>query len=176
MFGSWLGGWDTQQATINTNGVYTDVVVGNRSYDHQLIWGATKNSNNSVGLNLDWQFNNDLRLTLDYHDSSAVKVGSELPNEMGFTTTNKGVVTHTNGGNSGISTFSYDTTFNPSDYYATGIQLWDAKKENDLEQVQINGEWDVNFGTVKTVKFGISRIENEFADVRMSNLTALNSS
>ena len=169
MFGSWLGGWDTQQATINTNGVYTDVVVGNRSYDHQLIWGATKNSNNSVGLNLDWQFNNDLRLTLDYHDSSAVKVGSELPNEMGFTTTNKGVVTHTNGGNSGISTFSYDTTFNPSDYYATGIQLWDAKKENDLEQVQINGEWDVNFGAVKTVKFGISRIENEFADVRMGN-------
>ncbi len=169
MFGSWLGGWDTQQATINTNGVYTDVVVGNRSYDHQLIWGATKNSNNSVGLNLDWQFNNDLRLTLDYHDSSAVKVGSELPNEMGFTTTNKGVVTHTNGGNSGISTFSYDTTFNASDYYATGIQLWDAKKENDLEQVQINGEWDVNLGVVKTVKFGISRIENEFADVRMGN-------
>ena len=78
------------------------------------------------------------------------------------------VVTHTNGGNSGISTFSYDTNFNPSitmqQAYSFGMQ-----KENDLEQVQINGEWDVNFGNVKTVKFGISRIENEFADVRMGN-------
>ena len=36
MFGSWLGGWTTQQAT-NENGVYTDVVVGDRGYDHQLI-------------------------------------------------------------------------------------------------------------------------------------------
>ena len=169
MFGSWLGGWDTQQATINSNGVYTDLVVGNRSYDHQLIWGATKNLNNSIGLNIDWQLNDDLRVSFDYHDSSSVKVGSELPNEMGFTTDKKGVLTQTNAGTSGINTFAYDTAFNAADYYSTGIQLWDAKKENDIEQLQINGEWNLDLGMIKSVNFGISRIENVFADVRMGN-------
>ena len=43
MFGSWLGGWTTTQGTINKNGVYTDVVVGDRGYDHQLLWGDTVN-------------------------------------------------------------------------------------------------------------------------------------
>ena len=169
MFGSWLGGWDTQQATINSNGVYTDLVVANRSYDHQLIWGSTKNSNNSIGLNIDWQFNDDLSLSFDYHDSSSLKVGSELPNEMGFTSDKKGILTHTNGGTSGINTFSYDTAFNASDYYSTGIQLWDAKKENEIEQIQINGQLNLDIGLLKSVNFGISRIENVFADVRMGN-------
>ena len=169
MFGSWLGGWDTQQATINSNGVYTDLVVGNRSYDHQLIWGATKNLNNSIGLNIDWQLNDDLRVSFDYHDSSSVKVGSELPNEMGFTTDKKGILTQTNAGTSGINTFAYDTAFNAADYYSTGVQLWDAKKENDIEQIQINGEWNLDLGMIKSVNFGISRIENVFADVRMGN-------
>tara|TARA_B110000008_G_scaffold61505_1_gene61206 strand:- start:3756 stop:6776 length:3021 start_codon:yes stop_codon:yes gene_type:complete len=169
MFGSWLGGWDTQQAIINSNGVYTDLVVANRSYDHQLIWGSTKNSNNSIGLNIDWQFNDDLSLSFDYHDSSSLKVGSELPNEMGFTSDKKGILTHTNGGTSGINTFSYDTAFNASDYYSTGIQLWDAKKENEIEQIQINGQLNLDIGLLKSVNFGISRIENVFADVRMGN-------
>ena len=34
MFGSWLGGWDTAGGTINSNGVWTDVVVGNLSLIH----------------------------------------------------------------------------------------------------------------------------------------------
>ena len=110
MFGSWLGGWDTQQGIINSRGVYTDVTVGARSYDHQLIWGSTKNVNKSFGFNTEWQINDALVISLDTHKSSATKTGSELPNEMGFTTDIKGTITHKNAGNSGINTFSQMTT------------------------------------------------------------------
>ena len=108
MFGSWLGGWDTQQATVNENGAYTDVVVGNRAYDHQLIWGETESDNLSVGFNVEFDVNDSLVLSLDFHNSYAEKSGTELPNEMGFTTDIQGTVTHTNGGVNGINTFSHD--------------------------------------------------------------------
>ena len=64
MFGSWLGGWTTEQATINERGVYTDVVVGDRAI-HTSTWGDLKSSNNSVGLNLEWDVTDTLRLELD---------------------------------------------------------------------------------------------------------------
>jgi hypothetical protein len=60
MFGSWLGGWTTTLGTINENGVYTDVTVGDRGYDHQLIWGDTENLNQSVGINLEWNYSDAL--------------------------------------------------------------------------------------------------------------------
>ena len=72
--------------TINTNGVYTDVVVGNRSYDHQLIWGDTNSANRSIGLNTEYVVSDSLNFTFDAHHSTALKNGTELPNEMGMST------------------------------------------------------------------------------------------
>ena len=170
MFGSWLGGWDTQQGIINSRGVYTDVTVANRSYDHQLIWGSTKNLNQSLGLNIDWQINDSLVISLDTHQSSASKTGSELPNEMGFTTDIKGTLTHKNAGNSGINTFSYDTAFEPSNYLASSVQMWDAYKDNELEQTQIEGSWtNLNGGIITSIDFGVSTIENTYLDARAGN-------
>ena len=67
MFGSWLGGWGTQQATINSNGVYTDLVVGDRGMIIR-IWGDTENLNESIGFNLEWNYSDSLNFELDYHD------------------------------------------------------------------------------------------------------------
>ena len=50
-----------------------DLVVGDRGYDHQLIWGDTENLNESIGFNLDWNYSDSLKFELDYHDSSAEK-------------------------------------------------------------------------------------------------------
>ena len=71
MFGSWLGGWTTQQAIINERGVYTDVVVDDRAYDHTVTWGKSKSSNNSLGLNLEWDVSETLFIAFDAHDSKA---------------------------------------------------------------------------------------------------------
>jgi len=173
MFGSWLGGWDTQSATINERGVYTDVVVENRAYDHQLIWGDTDGDNMSVGVNLEWEVSDSLILAFDYHDSSAERSGTELPNEMGFTTDIQGTVTHTNGGPGGIATFAYDTEFTAANYLATNLLFRDAEKENEIEQFRITGSWvNPNFSTIKSIDFGYSTVDNVFTDTRNENTYA----
>ena len=171
MFGSWLGGWDTQQATVNENGAYTDVVVGNRAYDHQLIWGETDSDNMSVGFNAEFDVNDSLVLSFDYHDSSAEKSGTELPNEMGFTTDIQGTVTHTNGGANGIGTFSHDTVFTAANYLASNLYFRDAEKENEIEQFQISGNWtNQNDGKLKSIDFGFSSLDNQFMDIRKEQI------
>ena len=171
MFGSWLGGWDTLDATINENGSYTDVVVGNRAYDHEVIWHETENENKSLGLNLDWQINDAFALVLDAHTSSAEVTGGDentgLSNSIAFTTDIQGTVTHTNGGASGVNSFSYDTTFNPENYLATSMTLRDGYKENQLDQVQLSGVWNIqNDGLISSVDFGISRVDNDYQKIR----------
>jgi len=167
MFGSWLGGWDTNSALINSNGAYTDVVVGNRAYDHELIWQQLDNENKSLGLNIEWQVTDALALSFDAHSSSAEVDGGELNNSIGFTTDNQANITHTNGGASGINTFSYDTVFGPENYLATGATIRDGFKENEMEQFQVNGTWDnLDGGALTSIDFGISHVDNDFTKIR----------
>lgn len=174
MFGSWLGGWDTLSGTVNENGAYTDVVVGNRAYDHQYIWGETSSENKSNGFNSVITVNDALTVIFDYHNSTAELNGSELPNEMGITTDKRATITHTNGGSSGINTWSYDNDFLASDYYVASVAMHDAYKENHLKQAKLSGEW-VNLGggmlpnTITSIEFGVSQIENQYADRRASD-------
>ena len=167
MFGSWLGGWDTLAATINENGAFTDVTVGNRAYDHELIWQTLVNTNKSLGFNLEWLVSDALELSFDAHHSTAAVKGGELNNAIGFTTDIKGVITHNNGGASGINSFAYDTNFGPENYLATGATIRDGFKENEINQVQINGAWtNLNDGLVDSVEFGLSHVRNDFTKIR----------
>jgi TonB-dependent receptor len=165
-FGSWLGGWDTLDAVINQNGVYTDVVVGNRAYDHELIWQELTNTNKSLGFNLDWQVSDSLTLIFDAHHSSAAVDGGELDNALGFTTDVQGTVSHINGGPSGINTFSYDRDFGPENYMATSLTLRDGYKENEMDQYQLNGVWEKPEGILSSVQFGVSYVDSSFRKIR----------
>ena len=173
MFGSWLGGWTTLSGTINSNGAFTDVVVGERSYDHQFIWGNTESRNESTGLNFAWDLSEALSFELDIHDSSAEKDGTELPNEMGFTTP-QGTVTHTNGGPNGINSFVYDFDITANDFSHTGLYYRDAFKSNMMEQIQFKGSWtNLRDGALRSVDFGMSEADSKFTDVRAEQNTAL---
>ena len=178
MFGSWLGGWDTEDAIINERGVYTDVVVSNRAYDHELIWQELTNTNKSIGVNLEWNVNDELSFIFDAHSSSAEVDGGELNNSIGFTTDKKANITHLNGGGSGINTFSYDTVFDPQNYMATNLTLRDGFKENEMEQYQINGLWsNADGGFLSSIQFGYSRVDSKFSKIRnIGNFGSLNPS
>jgi len=179
LFGSWLGGWDTISGTIDEHGAYTDVEVGLRKYDHELLWHSTRNENKSLGFNLDWQLNDSLNLAFDAHSSSAAVDGGDdstgLSNAISFTTDIDATITHTNGGGSGINTFSYDTDFGPENYYAGGATLRDGYKENQLDQLQISGEWINHDGDFLTsIQFGVSRINNDYEKIsRVATFNAL---
>jgi TonB-dependent receptor len=174
MFGSWLGGWGTTSGTINANGAYTDITVGGRGYDHQLIWGNTESENKSLGFNLAIEYSDALSFEIDYHNSSAEKLGTELPNEMGFVTPADAVVTHRNGGSDGINTFTYSKDFTANDFSHSGLYYRDASKENDMEQLQVKGEWlNLDGGFLKSIQFGVSNTESEFSDIRSELNTPL---
>ena len=60
--------------------------------------------------------------------------------------------------------------FEPSNYLASSVQMWDAYKNNELEQTQIKGSWaNMNEGIITSVDFGISTIENSYLDTRSGN-------
>ena len=167
MFGTWLGAWDTAEGTINSNGVFTDVVVKNRAYDHQLIWGDTTSANRSIGMNHEFVVNDSLTITFDAHSSSAEKNGTELPNEMSIATNKKSTVTHLNGGSSGINSFSFDDVYESSDYYLGGLLARDAYKKNEMNEYQLIGEWvNLDGGLVASVDFGVSKTVSKFKDRR----------
>lgn len=166
MFGSWLGGWDTQEAVINERGVYTDVVVANRGYDHELIWQDLENTNKSLGLNVVWDVTESLSLIFDAHSSSAEVDGGELNDSIGFTPDIRSNITNLNGGDNGIQTFFYDVDFGPENYMATNMTLRDGYKENDMEQYQLNGIWDnVDGGFLSSIQFGYSHIDSKFTKI-----------
>ena len=176
MFGSWLGGWDTSAATINANGVFTDVTVGNRSYDHTVTWGQLDNENNSVGFNLAWDVNDNLVLEFDGHHSTAEQIGNVFDNELGVTSDNRGNITSINGGASGVNTFSYDTDFNASNMMITSLALWDDYQENVIDQFQVKGTWNNSADSILTsVDFGVSTAESKFTKQRRRSNFSSNS-
>lgn len=174
LFGSWLGGWDTASATISENGAYTDVVVGNRAYDHTVTWGDSETQNKSWGLNLAWDVSDKLQLSVDAHRSTAELSGNIFDNELGLTTDSRATITTINGGTSNINTFSYDTTFGPENMMASSLFMRDGYQENEITQMQLKGTWFTYFeGPLKSVDFGISSAESEFTrQSRESNFGA----
>jgi TonB-dependent receptor len=178
MFGSWLGGWNTIGGTINERGVATDIVVSNRGYDHQYIYGATENENTSTGFNLEYVFSDALVLELDYHDSSSERTGTELPNEIGLGAPAKAVVTHTNA-RSGIHYFDYDQYFAADEYSLAGVIVRDQYKNNDIEQVQLKGVWENLDGAflssyITSIEFGVSLVDSVYTDNRAEEFPTAN--
>ena len=73
--GSYFAGWNTTQMTINEKGA---VISGTAeapgdgdSFQNDFEYGNSSNNNKSIGINFDYQINDNLNLTLDYHDSVA---------------------------------------------------------------------------------------------------------
>ena len=86
-FGTYLGGWNMATGTVNENGVVVDSTYTdgtNVSYGQSVTMGEEENTNKSFGINLEWQATENLTLTLDAHDSSAKKVGTDGDNSIGF--------------------------------------------------------------------------------------------
>ncbi len=78
--GSYFAGWNTTVASINERGA---VISGTSlatpdgdSWQNDFEYGNSDNNNQSIGLNMDYQVNDNLNIVLDYHDSSAAFKGT----------------------------------------------------------------------------------------------------
>lgn len=125
-------------------------------------WGTT-NEGESIGLNIDWQATDNLKLALDYHDSSAEarpkdeRGSNNVVTGGGYTRTNTTVdfardipimTIQTGAGN-----------LSPDMIIATGTSHRNGYMKTDIEQIQLNGTYEFNDSLIKSVDFGLSDTE-----------------
>ena len=105
------------------------IAISNKDYRvaSMRLFQDTENENASIGINLDWNYSDNLSFVFDYHDSSAEKTGTELPNELGFVAPATATISSFNGGASGINTFSYNRTFTADDYTYGSLYSIDSR-------------------------------------------------
>jgi len=128
-------------------------------------WG-TRNLGLSTGLNIDWQVSDNLKLALDYHNSSAratpkdARGSNNIVTAAGYTRGNTTVdfdhfmpimtITPTQGGN-----------LNPDMIIATGTSFRNGYMKTEIEQTQLDGTYKFDDSIVKSVDFGIGNTDSK---------------
>ena len=194
-FGVYLGGWDMSAGTVNENGAVVNSTYSeaNTSYGQAATWGAEENTNKSLGFNLEWQASESLALTFDAHDSSSQKVGTDGDNSVNFINGNwpgwdnihapaasvdevtaifgqTGMPTYDLSVTNGYQSRSPVDEIVAADMGSTNGTFSMANKRNDMQQLQIQGDWvnvDGLFSdSLKSVQFGVSQVKQKIRDTR----------
>ncbi|MBT4929329.1 MAG: TonB-dependent receptor [Cellvibrionales bacterium] len=185
-FGIWFGAGVADVATINENGTYTMVQEPGGDYATNLARGAYQNRNESLGLNIEWQASENLTLTFDAHDSSAITQGMGLGNDAYL------IIGNTSGAgfddpaantadirdksatfdSSGIPIvdISFEDTndilqaeLQGSDMGSLFAGITDNYAENEMSQYQLHGVWDnAGDGALQSIGFGVAKTEQNF--------------
>ena len=178
MFGSWYGGWDTTAATVAADGSVLEATVPLRRYDHQVIWGATKSTNKSLGGNIEWDVTDNFVLTFDSHNSSALIDGAQIPNEIGMSPSDNDQAVMNVNWYSDMPSWDYaDGAEFTADAFTYGNgYARDGYKRNDLSQHQINGELTLDMGPLTSIEFGVSTLNQHFVQQQAEEIVAADSS
>lgn len=172
MFGSWYGGWDTTAATVAADGSVLEATVPLRRYDHQVIWGATKSTNKSLGGNIEWDVTDNFVLTFDTHNSSALIDGAQIPNEIGMSPSDNDQAVMNVNWYSDMPSWDYaDGAEFTADAFTYGNgYARDGYKRNDLSQHQINGELTLDMGPLSSIEFGVSTLNQHFVHTQAEEI------
>ncbi|MBT8140980.1 MAG: TonB-dependent receptor, partial [Gammaproteobacteria bacterium] len=143
--------------------------VTDLSYSGSLTSNISENA--SLGLNLEWEATDNLTLELDYHDSSAEsKPNNIYGSNMSVGTTVISLREQSIDFSNDLPLISYiDNGINPEDpanRLASGSAFRNAQFRDDLDQLQLNGRYEVDqdiFAAgafVDSIDFGVSLINN----------------
>jgi TonB-dependent receptor len=185
-FGIWFGNAATDTATINENGTHTFVQEPGGDYANNLARGAYQNRNESLGLNIEWQASDNLTLTFDAHDSSAITQGMGLGNDAYLITGNT-----SGAGFDDPAANTANIDLKNATYASSGIPVWDISfvdvngnpqtelqgsdigslfagivddyAENEMSQYQLDGVWEnAGDGALQSIGFGVAKTEQNF--------------
>lgn len=150
---------------------YTEFLGGSDlSYSGSLT--ANQSEDKSLGFNLEFFATDRLTLELDYHDSSAeVKPNNIYGSNMSVGTTVFGIDTQTINFEQDLPVISFTNVAgidseDPAARLASGSAFRNAQQRSDVEQIQLNGTFDVDpsiFASgkfVDSIDFGFSRVNN----------------
>ncbi|MEE2692560.1 MAG: TonB-dependent receptor [Pseudomonadota bacterium] len=174
--GIWFGDFpQTTQVEIDENGTYVFVEDQCCDYASNQRLNKSRNENNSIGFNLDFQPTDRLSLVFDFHDSDAISKGVDRGNDVflilaancidtksaDFRTGNDIPDMAINWGtctdaaaNGEPTAGSYDSLFGQA-----GANV----NESDIRQYQFAGEWkNPGDSGLTSIQFGAGRINNEY--------------
>ncbi|PKI16091.1 TonB-dependent receptor [Colwellia sp. 12G3] len=172
MWNDYGGNINAYEIDENGTAIYAEMSGNDGSYTASR--NTTEVNEQSVGLNIDWQVNDTIFLTLDYHNStndidngadeglgsngSLVLGSDQLQNK--FYDYRTGEIPHAeilwNNGTNELAPSEIDSHFS---------QFVHSPGESSVEQVQLDGIWEIDsfdIGLVD-VKFGIARTEQEMS-------------
>jgi len=135
------------------------------SYSGSLT--ANQTENKSLGLNLKWQALDNLSLTLDGHHSTAEsKPDSPYGSNMSVGTAIFGIKDQTIDYSSYLPVMSWNMYpgINSEDMSLvtpTGQAFRNAYFKDEINQVQLRGRYDADWGPVDSIDFGVSSIDNK---------------
>ena len=152
--GIWFGDFpQTTQVEIDENGTYTFVEDQCCDYASNKRLNTSKNENNSVGLNLDWQVSDDLNLTFDMHDSNAESRGTGRGNDVFLILAANCIDRKSMDSRTGndipdmnivwgtCADAAADGTPTEGSYDSLFAQAGSYFNESDVTQFQLDGEW-----------------------------------
>lgn len=164
-FGGNINGYELDE---NGTAIYAD--IGGNDGSFTAFRETTEVEAKSIGLNIDWNVNEDLKFTVDYHDSSN-EIDNGADNGMG---SNGQIIL----GSDKLITKIYDyrtgevphayiqwqngtNELMPSEIDSNFSQFIHSPGEATVEQLQIDGEWYNSAFDIPmpTVKFGFARTE-----------------
>lgn len=190
-FGIWFNnGGSIVSGTVNERGTYTSVTESGGDFATNVGRGGFENENKSLGLNLEWQATENLKLELDYHDSSATSQGTGLGNDAFL------IIGNTSwDGSDPYAPATANINEKTANFPSSGIPIYDMTyvdgagnaqenlvsadigslfgavtddyKENEMNQFQLKGTWvNGGDGALASISFGVARTEQEFQTVK----------
>ncbi|MEC7469861.1 MAG: TonB-dependent receptor, partial [Pseudomonadota bacterium] len=128
-------------------------------------FSATKNTNQSLGLNLEYAVNDNLLLELDYHTAGAKHAPNSPYGSWGslaMISANRIRTTVDFSQVLPVLSIEYPDGvdgFEPADMIGAGSNFGNNRERSDLEQIQAKGKYTFDAGIVESIDFGISQTE-----------------
>ena len=168
MWNDYGGNINAYELDHNGTAIYAEMSGNDGSYTASR--STTEVNEQSIGLNLDWLVNDDLALTLDYHNSSAEMdngadkgLGSDGSLVLGSDQLSNKIYDYRTGDvpHSEILWNNGTNILAPSEIDSHFSQFVHSPGKSEIEQLQIDGTWEntaFDIGLIE-ITFGLARTE-----------------
>ncbi|WAJ72479.1 TonB-dependent receptor [Catenovulum adriaticum] len=126
-------------------------------------YSGTKNTNNSIGLNLKYQVNDNLNIEFDYHDSEAKHEPNSAYGSWGtLALISQQRIRQTTDFTQEFPVMDFDYPdgiegFEPEDMLAAGSNFGNNYEVSDVKQTQLKGKYYFDEGIVESIDFGLNQ-------------------
>ena len=136
-------------------------------FPHAAGGGGSRNELNSIGINFDWEVNEYLELSLDYHDSESLREPDDMIRGTNSFLTVAGLrgrsrasTTIDYRGDIPVTTTTANDPLSPDDMRLTGSVYNNSWAKMNIEQTQFAGKWYVDEDQTIDFGVGLSKVAN----------------